>query len=100
MIQTHFESPMEVTPEARTAVERLISAGWTVTNQLVFTTAASRRGHTAKLRRALNEIGVLPYYTFVVKGYMENQFNYTPLARLVQEEIEEKVHGKVPESFH
>lgn len=100
LIQTHFESPMEVTPEARAAVERLISAGWTVTNQLVMTAAASRRGHTAKLRQTLNEIGVLPYYTFVVKGYMENQFAYTPLARVVQEEIEEKVHGKVPASFH
>jgi lysine 2,3-aminomutase len=96
LIQTHVESPMEVTPEARRAFERLIGAGWTVTNQLVMSTAASRRGHTARLRQVLNEVGVLPYYTFVVKGYRENQFNYTPLARLVQEEVEEKVHGRIP----
>lgn len=100
VIQTHFEAPMEVTPEAREAVRRLISAGWTVTNQLVFTTAASRRGHSARLRQALNEVGVLPYYTFVVKGYMENNFNYAPIARVVQEEEEEKVVGRIPDEFH
>jgi lysine 2,3-aminomutase len=99
IIQTHFEAPMEVTPEARDAIRRLISAGWTVTNQLVFSAAASRRGHSAKLRRALNEVGVLPYYTFVVKGYMENNFNYAPIARVVQEEAEEKVMGRVPEEI-
>jgi lysine 2,3-aminomutase len=100
IIQTHFEAPMEVTPEARQAVARLIGAGWTVTNQLVCTAAASRRGHSAKLRQALNDIGVLPYYTFVVKGYMENNFNYAPIARVVQEEEEEKVIGQVPPGFY
>ena len=100
VVQTHFESPMEVTPEARDAIGRLVSAGWTVTNQLVFTAAASRRGHSAKLRTTLNDVGVLPYYTFVVKGYMENNFNYAPIARVVQEEQEEKVAGQVPESYH
>jgi lysine 2,3-aminomutase len=100
VIQTHFEAPMEVTPEAREAIQRLIGAGWTVTNQLVCTAAASRRGHSAKLRQALNEVGVLPYYTFVVKGYMENNFNYAPIARAVQEEEEEKVVGQLPSEFH
>ncbi|MFO8173471.1 MAG: hypothetical protein R6T96_04255 [Longimicrobiales bacterium] len=98
VIQTHFEAPMEVTPEAREAVRKLISAGWTVTNQLVFTAPASRRGHSAKLRQILNEVGVLPYYTFVVKGYMENNFTYAPVARVVQEEEEEKVVGRIPEA--
>jgi len=97
MIQTHFESPLEVTPEARDAVRRLLEAGWMVTNQLVFTVAASRRGHTAKLRQVLNEIGVLPYYTFTVKGYMENNFNFAPNARAVQEQLEEKCYGAIPE---
>ena len=100
IIQTHFEAPMEVTPEARDAIRRLISAGWTVTNQLVFSAAASRRGHSAKLRQTLNDVGVLPYYTFVVKGYMENNFNYAPVARVVQEEQEEKVIGQVPGEHH
>jgi lysine 2,3-aminomutase len=100
VIQTHFESPLEITPEARAAVSRLQSAGWIVTNQLVFTAAASRRGHTAKLRQVLNDIGVLPYYTFVVKGYMENNHNFAPVARVVQEELEEKVIGDVPGRYH
>lgn len=100
VIQTHFESPMEVTPEARDAIAKLLSAGWIVTNQLVFTAAASRRGHSAMLRQVLNDVGVLPYYTFVVKGYMENQFNYAPIARVVQEELEEKVIGRIPEEYY
>jgi lysine 2,3-aminomutase len=100
LIQTHFESPMEVTPEARIAIDSLIRAGWTVTNQLVFTAAASRRGHSAKLRKVLNDIGVLPYYTFTVKGYMENNFSFVPNARVVQEQLEEKVIGKIHEDHY
>ncbi|MBN1953156.1 MAG: KamA family protein [Bacteroidales bacterium] len=99
VIQTHFESPMEVTPEARVAVRRLIGAGWMVTNQLVFTVAASRRGHTARLRQVLNDIGILPYYTFTVKGYMENNFNFATNARLVQEMMEEKPIGGIGEDY-
>ncbi|MGM0463231.1 MAG: KamA family radical SAM protein [Bacteroidota bacterium] len=100
LIQTHFESPMEITPEAKDGLKKLIAAGWTVTNQLVFTTAASRRGHTSKLRKVLNDIGVLTYYTFSVKGYMENNFNFAPNARAVQEQIEEKTLGFIPEEYY
>ena len=96
VIQTHFQSPMEVTPEAKLGVSRLISAGWTVTNQLVFTSPASKRGHTAKLRQVLNDIGVLPYYTFSVKGYRENSSKFATNARAVQEQLEEKVIGFIP----
>ena len=100
VIQTHIESPMEITPESRDAVKKLISAGWTVTNQCVFTASGSRRGHTAKLRQVLNEVGVLPYYTFTVKGYMENWFNFAPNARAMQEQLEEKVFGTIPKDHH
>ncbi len=99
-IQTHIQTAMEITPEARIAIDRLISAGWTVTNQLVFTVASSRRGHTAKLRKELSNIGVIPYYTFGVKGYMENFHNFTTMARLVQEQAEEKQIGKPPANFY
>lgn len=99
VIQTHFESPMEVTPEAREGIRRLITAGWTVTNQLVFTAAASRRGHSAKLRKVLNDIGIINYYTFSVKGYMENNFNFATNERAVQEQMEEKIFGKIPEEY-
>lgn len=98
-IQTHFESPLEITPEAKESIEKLISAGWIVTNQHVFTAASSRRGHTAKLRKELNNIGVLNYYTFTVKGYMENQFNFATNARAMQEQIEEKSYGRVPDEY-
>ena len=99
VVQTHFISPMEITPEAAEGVRRLISAGWTVTNQHVLIASSSRRGHTAKLRQKLNEIGAIPYYTFTVKGYMENQSNFATNARAVQEELEEKVFGLVPTEF-
>ena len=100
IIQSHFESAMEITPESRSAVEKLISAGWLVTNQLVFTIAASRRGHSCKLRKVLNEIGILSYYTLTVKGYRENSFCFTPNARIVQEEMEEKVLGKIEKKYY
>lgn len=95
IIQTHFQSPLEVTPEAKQAIQAILSAGWTITNQLVYTVAASRRGHTAKLRRVLNSVGVIGYYTFSVKGFNENYSMYTPNSRSIQESKEEKCYGLV-----
>lgn len=100
VIQTHFESAMEITPESAEGIRKLLSAGWTVTNQLVFTAAASRRGHVAKLRKMLNDLGVLTYYTFTVKGFKENAYNFANNARAVQEQIEEKYIGEVPEQYY
>ena len=93
IIQTHFESAIEITPEAKRAVAKILSAGWIVTNQEVFIPAVSSRGHTIKLRKTLNDIGVLPYYTFSVKGFRENLVNFTNNARTVQEIKEEKYIG-------
>ncbi|MBL7006578.1 MAG: KamA family protein [Spirochaetia bacterium] len=100
IIQTHFSTAMEVTPEAKIAVEKLLAAGWTVTNQEVFTLSASRRGHSAKLRQVLNDIGVLPYYTFTVKGYMENSYFFANNSRSIQEQIEEKSIGRVDPKYY
>lgn len=100
VVQTHFESPMEITPESKEAVKKLISAGWIVINQHVLTAASSRRGHNAKLRQDLNKIGVLPYYTFTVKGYMENFHNFATNARAVQEQMEEKIIGKISKNYY
>jgi lysine 2,3-aminomutase len=86
---------MEITPRVEDALRRLHQAGWLVINQHVFTAAASRRGHNGKLRQTLGEVGVLPYYTFTVKGYMENSYNFATNGRAVQEQIEEKVFGKL-----
>jgi len=98
VIQTHVQSAMEVTPAMKKSVKMLLTAGWTVTNQFVFTTASSRRGYSVKLRKVLNDIGVVPYYTFSVKGFMENYHNFATNARLVQEINEEKVFGKIPKN--
>lgn len=100
IIQTHFSSAMEVTPESAKALKRLLAAGWAVTNQEVFTVAASRRGHTAKLRKVLNSLGVLPYYTFTVKGYKENRTLFANNSRSIQEQIEEKSIGRVDYKYH
>lgn len=94
VIQTHFQTAMEVTPESKKAIEMLLSTGWLISNQLVFTTAASQRGHISTLRQVLNDLGVLTYYTFSVKGFTENYHNFATNARIVQEKIEEKSLGK------
>lgn len=99
VIQTHFETAMEITPEVKQGIEALLSAGWIVTNQQVFTAAAARRGHTAKLRKVLNDIGVLTYYTFSVKGFSENKHNFATNARAMQEQIEEKSIGIIPKQY-
>lgn len=98
VIQTHFVSPMEVTPVVCEAIRKLNSAGWSVVNQMVFTAAASRRGYSSKLRKILNDCGVLAYYTFSVKGFMENYHNFATNERAIQEQVEEKVFGRVPVS--
>lgn len=95
IIQTHFQSPLEVTPEAREAIRKILSAGWLITNQLVYTVAASRRGHTARLRQILNNLGVVCYYTFSVKGFNENHAVFAPNSRSLQEQHEEKIYGQL-----
>ena len=95
VIQTHFQSPLEVTPEAREAIRKILSAGWLITNQLVYTVAASRRGHTTRLRQVLNSLGVVCYYTFSVKGFGENYTVFTPNSRSMQEQQEEKLFGRM-----
>ena len=86
IIQTHFQTPLEVTPEAKEAIRKILSAGWIITNQLVYTVAASRRGHTTRLRQVLNSLGVVCYYTFSVKGFNENYAVFAPNSRSMQEQ--------------
>lgn len=94
VIQTHFQSPLEITPSATKAIDKILSAGWLITNQLVYNVAASRIGHTTKLRKELNKVGVLPYYTFSVKGFYENHAIYAPIERSVHESRYEKIYGR------
>ena len=95
IIQTHFQTPLEVTPEAAEGIRKLLSAGWLIDNQLVYNVAASRRGHTTRLRQVLNQLGIIGYYTFSVKGFEENHAVFAPNSRSVQEQMEEKRFGKL-----
>ena len=95
IIQTHFQTPLEVTPEAKEAIRKILSAGWIITNQLVYTVAASRRGHTTRLRQVLNSLGVVCYYTFSVRGFNENYAVFAPNSRSMQEQQEEKIYGQM-----
>ena len=100
IVQTHISTAMEITPETKVAVTRLLEAGWAVTNQEVFTVAASRRGHSAKLRKVLNDIGILPYYNFSVKGFKENRELFATNSRSTQEQVEEASIGQIAQRYH
>ena len=100
-VQTHFQSPLEVTPESREAIRRILSTGWAVTNQLVYNVAASRRGHTAKLRKVLNSLGVICYYTFTVKVFVVIYEFLVRIDRSLQESAELIAWGRLaPEAVH
>ena len=62
---------------------------------MVYTVAASRRGHTTRLRQVLNSLGVVCYYTFSVKGFNENYAVFAPNSRSMQEQQEEKIYGQM-----
>ena len=84
-----------MTPEAAEGIRKLLAAGWLIDNQLVFNVASSRRGHTTRLRQILNQLGVVCYYTFSVKGFEENNAVFAPNSRSVQEQQEEKRLGEL-----
>jgi lysine 2,3-aminomutase len=64
-IQTHFNHPREITPEAAQACERLIRAGLPVTNQTVLLKGVNDSLATLRdLMRGLLRIKVRPYYLF------------------------------------
>lgn len=88
-IVTHFEHPMEITPDSLEAVQMIRRAGMSVYNQQVFTYYNSRRYETSKLRKVLKVCGVDPYYTFNTKGKKETIDFRVPIARMEQERKEE-----------
>jgi len=88
-VMTHFEHLYEITPESVRAVRKLRSRGIPVYNQGVFTMENARRFEMVGLRKALRSIGVDPYYTFNAKGKEETRAYRVPIARLIQEQVEE-----------
>ncbi|CAJ37909.1 KamA family radical SAM protein [Methanocella arvoryzae] len=88
-VVTHFEHPMEMTPESLQAVQTIRQAGMSVYNQQVFTYYNSRKFEIAKMRKVLKICGVDPYYTFNTKGKEETMDFRVPIARVEQERKEE-----------
>jgi lysine 2,3-aminomutase len=86
---THFEHPMEMTPDSLEAIQRIRQAGMSVYNQQVFTYYNSKKFETSKLRKVLKVCGVDPYYTFNTKGKEETVDFRVPIARIEQERKEE-----------
>lgn len=86
---THIQHPYELTPDTTVAVEKLLTRGIPVYNQLVYTFFVSRRFEAAFLRRMLALVGIEPYYTFNAKGKNETVDYRVPIARLQQEQKEE-----------
>jgi len=71
-VNTHFNSPREITYEAREACERLADAGIPLGNQMVLLNGVNNDKFVVrKLNQALLQIRVRPYYIFhpkTVKG--------------------------------
>jgi len=86
---THFQHPLEITPEVKTCIGEIRKRGMVVYNQAVFTFYNSRRFEMAALRRLIKMIGVDPYYIFVAKGKEETERYRVPIARVLQEINEE-----------
>jgi len=64
-INTHFNHPKEITPEARAACERLADAGIPLGNQTVLLRGINSQPRTIEvLNRALLRMRVKPYYLF------------------------------------
>jgi len=85
----HFTHPYEVTPEVGEAIRLIRKQGLSVYNQTVYSFAVSRRFELSALRMAIKSIGVIPYYTFNMKGKSEIEEYSVPVARLLQEGKEE-----------
>ncbi len=67
-INTQFNSPMEVTPEAKKACDMLIKAGVVLGNQAVLLRGINDDSHIMKkLNQELLKIRVKPYYIFHAK---------------------------------
>ena len=71
-VNTHFNSPREITKEAKEACERLANAGIPLGNQMVLLNGVNNDPHVVrKLNQNLLKIRVKPYYIFhpkTVKG--------------------------------
>lgn len=67
-VNTHFNSPAEITPESKQACERLADAGIPLGNQMVLLNGVNNRPMVVrKLNHELLKMRVKPYYIFHAK---------------------------------
>jgi lysine 2,3-aminomutase len=93
-IMTHFNHPKELTPESRTACERLADAGFPVMNQSVLLRGVNDNAKTLEaLFRGLIRSRVRPYYLLQADPVRGTGHLRTPLARGF--EIMSELQGRV-----
>ncbi|MFH1679899.1 MAG: KamA family radical SAM protein [Candidatus Eisenbacteria bacterium] len=93
-VNTHFNHPNEVSPEAAEACGRLVEAGIPVSNQTVLLAGVNADPSTIEtLCRALVRILVRPYYLFQCDLVRGAEHFRTPLSRGI--EIMEYLRGRV-----
>jgi len=79
-LNTHFNHPREVTPEAALACERLVKAGVPVNNQSVLLKGVNNTVETfTKLCQELLKIRVRPYYLFQCDEVEGTEHLWTPV---------------------
>ncbi len=93
-VNTHFNHPKEVTPEARAACERLVDAGIPMGNQSVLLRGVNSSARILEeLFRALLRVRVRPYYLFQGDPAQGTDHLRTPVGAGV--EIMEQLQGRV-----
>ena len=93
-INTHFNHPSELTPEAAAACERLVDAGVPLGNQTVLLRGVNDRPEIMEqLCRGLVRLRVRPYYLFQCDLVRGIEHFRTPLSRGI--EIMEYMRGRV-----
>ncbi len=91
-INTQFNHPREVTPDAAEACDRLIKAGAVISNQSVLLKGINNDPHVMKvLNQELLKIRVRPYYLFQAKPVRGTSHFITPIKEGV--EIIRKLRG-------
>jgi len=91
-INTQFNHPLEITPEAAAACDRLVKAGVVLGNQAVLLKGVNNNPHVMKkLNQQLLKIRVRPYYIFHAKQVKGTGHFITSVAEGI--EIMEKLRG-------
>ncbi|MBE0467056.1 MAG: glutamate 2,3-aminomutase [Candidatus Desulforudis sp.] len=91
-INTQFNHPLEVTPEAAAACDRLVRAGVVLGNQAVLLKGVNNDPHVMKkLNHELLRVKVRPYYIFHAKSVRGTSHFITPVEEGL--EIMEKLRG-------